>query len=180
MTWSKDNTISVLALFASCTPIFILIAAHLLRRRRMCAKKQRRYLRQWTATAIMLTEIARVDVERTPAAPQPQSSQYVWIKREYTLVALILVQRDARFADYGSWETTSGYGESGPSNTSLIPEKIHAGDDRNNACILAVSRLARPLVHLYPAAWAWLALWESGAAQRSASIQYQWTWRAHL
>ena len=99
MSWSKDNTISVLALFASCTPVFILIAAQLLRHRRLRAEKQRGYLRQWTATAIMLTEIARVDVERTPTVPQPQSSQYVWIKREYALVALILVQRDGHFAD---------------------------------------------------------------------------------
>ncbi|KAH6843562.1 hypothetical protein B0T12DRAFT_340830, partial [Alternaria alternata] len=82
MTWSKDNTLSVLALFASCTPVFILLAAHLLRQRRLRAKKQ-----------------PRLDVERTPTAPQPQSSQYVWIRREYTLVALILVQRDAHFAD---------------------------------------------------------------------------------
>jgi NADH:ubiquinone oxidoreductase subunit 3 (subunit A) len=97
MTWSKDNTISVLALFASCTPIFILIAAHLLRQRRLRAKKQRKYLCHWTATAIMLTETAQVDVERMPALPQP--SQHVWIRREYALVALILVQRDGHFAD---------------------------------------------------------------------------------
>lgn len=180
MTWSKDNTISVLALFASCTPIFMLLAAHLLRQRRLRAEKQRKYLRRWTATAIMLTEIARVDVERTPAAPQPQSSQHVWIEREYTLVALILVQRDARFADNGSWETTSGYGESDPSNTLLIPEKIHAMDDLDNICILVASRLAIPLVYLYPASWASLALRKSGAAQRSAPIRYQRAWRAYL
>ena len=119
MTWSKDNTISVLALFASCTPIFILLAAHLLRQRRLRAKKQRRYLRQWNATAIMLTETARLDVEGTPTAPQPQSSQYVWIRREYTLVALILIQRDAHFADRGTWAMRSRYGESDSSSTPL-------------------------------------------------------------
>ena len=109
MTWSKDNTISVLALFASCTPIFILIAAHLLRQRRLRAKKQRKYLPQWTVRVIILTETARLDVEETPVVSQPQSSQYVWIRREYTLVALILVQRDAHFADRGTWATRSRY-----------------------------------------------------------------------
>ncbi|CAI9627625.1 unnamed protein product [Alternaria burnsii] len=88
MAWSKDNTISVLALFASCTPIFILLGAHLLRQRRLRAKQQPRF-----------------DVEMTPTAPQPQSSQYLWIRREYTLVALILVQTDAHFADRAIWET---------------------------------------------------------------------------
>jgi NADH:ubiquinone oxidoreductase subunit 3 (subunit A) len=117
MTWSKDNTISVLALFASCTPIFILIAAHLLRQRRLRAKKQRRYLHRWTATAIMLTDIARLDVERTPAAPQSQTSQHVWIRSKYTLVALILVQRDDHFADRGFWETRSKYSQSDPLST---------------------------------------------------------------
>jgi hypothetical protein len=123
MTWSKDNTISVLALFASCTPIFILIAAHLLRQRRLRAKKQRKYLPQWTVKAIILTETARLDVERTPVVSQPQSSQYVWIRREYTLVALILVQRDAHFADRGTWAMRSRYSESDSSSTPLTPWK---------------------------------------------------------
>ncbi|OAG19958.1 hypothetical protein CC77DRAFT_1072016 [Alternaria alternata] len=106
MTWSKNNTISVLALFASCTPIFILLAAHLLRQRRLRAKKQ-----------------PRLDVEGTPTAPQPQSSQYVWIRREYTLVALILIQRDAHFADRGTWAMRSRYGGSDSSSTPLTPWK---------------------------------------------------------
>jgi hypothetical protein len=123
MTWSKDNTISVLALFASCTPIFILLVAHLLRQRRLRARKQRRYLRQGNATAIMLTETVRLDVERTPTAPQSQSSQCVWIRREYTLVALILIQRDAHFADRGTWAMRSRYGKSDSWSTPLTPWK---------------------------------------------------------
>jgi NADH:ubiquinone oxidoreductase subunit 3 (subunit A) len=123
MSWSKDNTISVLALFASCTPIFIMLAAYLLRQRRLRAKKQRRYPRQWTVTALMLTEIARLDVERTSAVPEPQSWQYVWIRREYTLVALILIQMDAHFVDRGTWAMRSRYGESDSSSTSLTPWK---------------------------------------------------------
>jgi hypothetical protein len=121
MTWSKDNTISVLALFASCTPVFILLGAHLLRQRRVRAKKQRRYLLQWTVRAIMLTDAARLDVERTPAALQPQSSQYVWVRREYALVALILVQRDDHFVNCGIWETRSKYSQSDLARTPLTP-----------------------------------------------------------
>lgn len=123
MSWSKDNTISVLALFASCTPIFIMIAAHLLRQRRLRAEKQRGYLRQWTVKAIILTETARLDVERTPAALQPQSSQYVWVRREYALVALVIVQRDDHFVDRGTWATRSRYGDLDFSSTPLTPWK---------------------------------------------------------
>ncbi|KAF7672633.1 hypothetical protein GT037_009134 [Alternaria burnsii] len=106
MSWSKDNTISVLALFASCTPIFIMLAAYLLRQRRLRAKKQ-----------------PVLDVERTPAVLQPQPSQYFWIRREYTLVALILVQRDAHFADRGTWAMRSRYGKSDSWSTPLTPWK---------------------------------------------------------
>jgi hypothetical protein len=123
MTWSKDNTISVLALLASCMPIFILVAAHLLRQRRLRAKKQRGYLRQWTATVTMLTEIAVLDVEMTPAVLQPQPSQHFWIRREYTLVALILIQRDAHLADRGTWAMRSRYGKSDSWSTPLTPWK---------------------------------------------------------
>jgi hypothetical protein len=40
MTWSKDNIIAILALFATCAPIFLLIVTFLLRRRRRSLKKQ--------------------------------------------------------------------------------------------------------------------------------------------
>jgi len=55
MTWSKDNTISVLALLATCVPIFVLLAACLLRQRRRRANRQGEKPTNEGATRVLLT-----------------------------------------------------------------------------------------------------------------------------
>jgi hypothetical protein len=45
------------------------------------------------------------------------------MRREYTLVALILIQRDAHFADRGTWATISRHGESDSWSTPLTSWK---------------------------------------------------------
>jgi len=56
MTWSKDNTISLLALLATCVPVVVLIVTCLLRQRRQRAKKQGEYLIKEIAMAAMLNK----------------------------------------------------------------------------------------------------------------------------
>ncbi|KAH3978156.1 hypothetical protein HBI56_065850 [Parastagonospora nodorum] len=82
MTWSRDNVIAILALFATCTPIFVLVATALLHFRRQRAKKQ-----------------AQADIEQPSPILCPQNLHRGPIRRESALVALILVQREVYFAN---------------------------------------------------------------------------------
>ena len=44
MAWTKDTVIALIALFATCTPTFFLVASILIRRRRRSGEMNSKYL----------------------------------------------------------------------------------------------------------------------------------------
>ncbi|KAH6848494.1 hypothetical protein BKA58DRAFT_73142 [Alternaria rosae] len=92
MSWSKDNTISVLALLATCIPMIILMATCLLRQKRPRAKQR-----------------SQTDVEAPFVLPRLQPFHYGPVRRESALMALILVQREVQIADRGSYQAMGAF-----------------------------------------------------------------------